>query len=139
MFQELVTKRSSHFDPNSDQSTSDVPNASSSTSEPNQTKSNVSPTRRKEELHEKLALLNSRYVCKGEKQEKSSPDSNTSKVGLAAIQDMAALQEAALNSEDITPTNDKGFLRYDPNTNRLTLEQDRGIQSPVSPISNSHV
>ena len=77
-----------------------------------------SPARKKEELKEKLALLNSRYVSKGEKQEKQD------------LEDRAACQEAALLSEDVTPTNDMGFLRLDPVTNRLTLEQS---SSPVSP------
>merc|ERR1712123_235392 len=60
----------------------------------------------------------------GEKQEKPQQDSNTAKVGLAAIQDIAAKQEAALKSEDVTPTNDLNFLRYDPTSNRMTLELD---------------
>ena len=69
--------------------------------------SKVSPA--KKELHEKMAQLNSRYVARGgERQEKG----------------MGGLEELGLFSEETTPTNDMGFLRYDPNTNRLTLEQD---------------
>ena len=116
----------------SSQSTSEVPSTTSSVPK----ESVVSPSRRKEELHEKLALLNSRYVqskggslpaAGGEKhygeassrdpnwrtQEASSKDPSwrpqeaSSKVGLAAIQDMAALQEASLvTSEEVTPTNE---------------------------------
>ena len=75
----------------------------------------------KKELHDKLALLNSRYVSRGgEKQEK----------GLAGLEDLASRQEADLFSEDTTPTNDVGFLRYDPTTNRLTLEHDNKMTSP---------
>lgn len=78
----------------------------------------MSPSSRKEELHEKLALLNSRYVQSkggslpggGEKhygEAVRGPQEASSKVGLAAIQDMAALQEASLvNSEEVTPTNE---------------------------------
>ena len=81
-----------------------------------------SPARKKEELKEKLALLNSRYVSKGEKQEKQD------------LEDRAATQEAALLSEEVTPTNDMGFLRFDPVTNRLTLEQENSLaSSPGSP------
>ena len=61
-------------------------------------------------LKEKLALLNSRYVSKGEKQEKQD------------LEDRAAIQEAVLLSEEVTrdmatPTNGswkriKGLARY---------------------------
>lgn len=72
----------------------------------------VSPA--KKELHEKMAQLNSRYVARGgEKQEKG----------------MAGMEELDLFSEETTPTNDMGFLRYDPNTNRLTLEHDNQLVS----------
>ena len=68
------------------------------------------------ELQEKLAKLNSRYVvgsgCSGEKSE-------VGKVGLAALQDIAARQEATL--EDKTPTNDQSLLRYDPISNKMSL------------------
>jgi len=130
--QELVSKRSLNFEQSSepDKHSVDVPLASTEAppsspakQPPSQTNS-MSPAKRKEELHEKLARLNSRYVSQGEKQEKPQQDSNTSKVGLAAIQDIAAKQEAALKSEDVTPTNDLNFLRYDPTSNRMTLELD---------------
>ena len=130
-----MTRRSNEFDQNgqSDLSAPDVP-FKTSTSE----KMLESPSRRKEELHEKLALLNSRYVYKGEKHEKSpSQEPNSSKVGLAAIQDMAARQEAVLHSEDVTPTNDMGFLRYDPTTNSLSLEHEPQLRSPTSPLMNN--
>ena len=79
-----------------------------------------SAARRREELHEKLAQLNSRYVV-GEKQETGG---SSAKVGLAAIQDLAARQEASLAaaSPDTTPTNELGMLRYDPFNNKMTLE-----------------
>jgi len=57
--QELVTKRTAYQDSQLDSTTSDVP-FKSSPSSLDPSNSNVSPTRRKEELHEKLALLNSR-------------------------------------------------------------------------------
>ena len=61
-----------------------------------------------------MAQLNSRYVARGgERQEKG----------------MAGLEELDLFSEDTTPTNDMGFLRYDPNTNRLTLEHENQLVS----------
>ena len=49
---------------------------------------------------------------------------------MAGLEDLAFRQEADLFSEDTTPTNDMGFLRYDPTTNRLTLEQDNKMVSP---------
>ena len=62
-----------------------------------------------------MAQLNSRYVARGgEKQEK----------GMTGLEELASRQEADLFSEETTPTNDMGFLRYDPATNRLTLEHD---------------
>merc|ERR1712013_96065 len=130
--QELVGKRSLNFEQSSEPdkhsvdaplSATEAPPSSPAKQPPSQTNS-MSPAKRKEELHEKLARLNSRYVSQGEKQEKPQQDSNTSKVGLAAIQDIAAKQEAALKSEDVTPTNDLNFLRYDPTSNRMTLELD---------------
>ena len=129
---ELVSKRSLNFEQSSEPdkhsvdaplSATEAPPSSPAKQPPSQTNS-MSPAKRKEELHEKLARLNSRYVSQGEKQEKPQQDSNTSKVGLAAIQDIAAKQEAALKSEDVTPTNDLNFLRYDPTSNRMTLELD---------------
>ena len=77
--------------------------------------------------------MNSRYVSKGEKQEKQ--DLEDPKVDLSDLQDLAAIQEAAILSEEVTPTNDMGFLRFDPVTNRLTLEQENKLVSPVSPKS----
>ena len=63
-----------------------------------------------------MAQLNSRYVARGgEKQEK----------GVAG----AGLEELDLFSEETTPTNDMGFLRFDPSTNRLTLEHDNNLGS----------
>ena len=129
---ELVSKRSMNFEQSSEPNnhSNDVPLTSTEappSSPAKQTPSltnSMSPAKRKEELHEKLARLNSRYVSQGEKQEKPQQDSNTAKVGLAAIQDIAAKQEAALKSEDVTPTNDLNFLRYDPTSNRMTLELD---------------
>jgi len=130
--QELVSKRSMNFEQSSEPNkhsvdvpltSTEAPPSSPAKQPPSQTNS-MSPAKRKEELHEKLARLNSRYVSQGEKQEKPQQDSNTSKVGLAAIQDIAAKQEAALKSEDVTPTNDLNFLRYDPTSNRMTLELD---------------
>lgn len=88
------------------------------------------------ELQEKLARLNSRYVVGsgsgGEKNE-------VGKVGLAALQDIAARQEAALAAalaaEDVTPTNDQSLLhdqsllRYDPVSNKMSLGS-----LPTSPL-----
>ena len=70
-----------------------------------------------------MAQLNSRYVSKGGKQENQD------------LEDRAAAQEAALLSEEVTPTNDMGgFLRSDPVTNRLTLEPENKLaSSPASP------
>jgi len=130
--QELVSKRSMNFEQSSESNnhsvdvpltSTEAPPSSPAKQTPSLTNS-MSPAKRKEELHEKLARLNSRYVSQGEKQEKPQQDSNTAKVGLAAIQDIAAKQEAALKSEDVTPTNDLNFLRYDPTSNRMTLELD---------------
>ena len=115
LFQELVSQRSDQVGPSSpDNSTSQTTSSLTQSS---------SPARKKEELKEKLALLNSRYVSKGEKQEKQD------------LEDRAAGQEAALLSEEVTPTNDMGgFLRLDPVTNRLTLEQEHKLAStPASP------
>ena len=64
--------------------------------------SSSSPSKMKE-LQEKLARLNSRYVV-GSGVERSE----VGKVGLAALQDIAARQEA--NLEDTTPTNDPAAL-----------------------------
>ena len=116
LFQELVSQRSDQVGPSStDNSTSQTTSSLTQSS---------SPARKKEELKEKLALLNSRYVSKGEKQEKQD------------LEDRAAGQEeAALLSEEVTPTNDMGgILRLDPVTNRLTLEQEHKLAStPASP------
>ena len=63
-----------------------------------------------------MAQLNSRYVAVsrgGERQEKGA----------------AGYEELDLFSEETTPTNDLGFLRYDPTTNRLTLEQENHLAS----------
>ena len=127
---ELVSKRSMNFEQSSesDKPSMEVPLASTEAPPSSPAKhtpsltNSMSPAKRKEELHEKLARLNSRYVSQGEKQEKNQQDPNTAKVGLAALQDIAAKQEAALKSEDVTPTNDLNFLRYDPTSNRMTLE-----------------
>ena len=70
----------------------------------------MSPSKRKD-LEDKLARLNSRYVLGSSNSatntgKKSATD--VGKVGLAALQDIAARQEAALLTqqlEDITPTN----------------------------------
>ena len=126
-----MSKRSLNFEPSSEpnnhqrDSSSAPPTEVESPAKKNSLNTNsMSPAKKKEELHEKLARLNSRYVSQGEKQEKVQQDPNTSKVGLAAIQDLAAKQEAALKSEDVTPTNDMNFLRYDPTSNRMTLEHE---------------
>ena len=111
-FQELVSQRSDQAGLSPDKSSSSAHLASSLSPS-----NSSSPARKKEELKEKLALLNSRYVSKGEKQEKQD------------LEDRAATQEAALLSEEVTPTNDMGFLRFDPVTNRLTLEQENSLAS----------
>merc|ERR1719469_564590 len=96
-----------------------------------------SAARRKAELHEKLAKLNSRYVAEpgrqvqGEKQEQA-------KVGLAAIQDIAAKQESALHQPDSSPqqqesSQDVNLLRYDPLSNRMTLEMESTKDVKISP------
>ena len=76
-----------------------------------------------------MALLNSRYVQSkgGERQQQDKQE--TSKVGLAAIQDMAALQEAALTSEEVTPTNETSFL---PAADHYQINR---YASPTSPVS----
>merc|ERR1719150_3569154 len=107
-----------------------------------------SPAKRKEELVEKLARLNSRYVAPAgaEKPEAAG------KVGLAAIRDLAAAQEAALlgkpqpslGEDEVTPTNDLHLLRLDPSSNRMTLELGQDgrrppgrfpLELPASPLS----
>jgi len=92
-----------------------APDKDSSPSTQDQESQESSPSKMKE-LQEKLAKLNSRYVvgsgCSGEKSE-------VGKVGLAALQDIAARQEATL--EDKTPTNDQSLLRYDPISNKMSL------------------
>lgn len=88
-----------------------------------------SPSKMKE-LQEKLAKLNSRYVVgAGSGVEKNE----LGKVGLAAIQDIAAKQEAALIQDDITPTNDESVLRYDPVNNKMSLGS-----LPSSPLRHHH-
>merc|ERR1719234_422945 len=95
-----------------------------------------SPAKRKEELVEKLARLNSRYVAPAgaEKPEAAG------KVGLAAIRDLAAAQEAALlgkpqqtaqGEDEVTPTNDLHLLRLDPSSNRMTLELGQDGRRPL--------
>merc|ERR1719362_2656375 len=107
-----------------------------------------SPAKRKEELVEKLARLDSRYVAPAgaEKPEAAG------KVGLAAIRDLAAAQEAALlgkpqpaqGEDEVTPTNDLHLLRLDPSSNRMTLELGQDgrrppgrfpLELPASPLS----
>merc|ERR1719336_3699624 len=107
-----------------------------------------SPAKRKEELVEKLARLNSRYVAPAgaEKPEAAG------KVGLAAVRDLAAAQEAALlgkpqpslGEDEVTPTNDLHLLRLDPSSNRMTLELGQDgrrppgrfpLELPASPLS----
>ena len=90
-----------------------------------------SPARR-QELQEKLARLNSRYVAgiggslvtaatAGGGGSVTDPQ-EAGKVGLAALQDIAARQEAALAAlEDVTPTNEQSVLRYDPVSNKMSL------------------
>ena len=55
-----------------------------------------SAARQKAKLHEKLAKLNSRYV--GDARNTGEKRENTAKVGFAAIQDIAARQEAGLSA-----------------------------------------
>ena len=89
-------------------------------------KEESSPSRR-QELQEKLAKLNSRYVVGS-----SAPSSGKleiGKVGLDALEDIAARQEAALALEDTTPTNDQSVLRYDPVNNKMSL--DTAATSPL--------
>ena len=89
-------------------------------------KEESSPSRR-QELQEKLAKLNSRYVVGS-----SAPSGGKleiGKVGLDALQDIAARQEAALALEDTTPTNDQSVLRYDPVNNKMSL--DTASTSPL--------
>ena len=59
------------------------------------------------------------------------PSTTEAKVGFAAIQEMARLQEQQNNTgsgeisdvdQDNTETNDLSFLRFDPQSNRMTLE-----------------
>ena len=59
------------------------------------------------------------------------PSTAEAKVGFAAIQEMARLQEQQNNTgsgeisdfdQDNTETNDLSFLRFDPQSNRMTLE-----------------
>ena len=51
-------------------------------------------------------------------------------MGLAAIRDLAAKQESELvvkgEGDEVTPTNDLHLLRYDPTSNRMTLELEPG-------------
>ncbi len=98
-----------------------------------------SPARRKE-LQEKLARLNSRYVAGlgGSLVATAAPEA-AGKVGLAALQDIAARQEAALAAalDDVTtPTNNEAssVLRYDPVSNKMSLTAATASASlPASP------
>ena len=99
----------------------------------------TSPARRKE-LQEKLARLNSRYVAGlGGSLVSAAPGTEAQeagKVGLAALQDIAARQEAALAAlEDVTPTNELSVLRYDPVSNKMSLTAASSASSslPSSP------
>jgi hypothetical protein len=96
-----------------------------------------SPARRKE-LQEKLARLNSRYVAGlgGSLVAAAAPEA-AGKVGLAALQDIAARQEAALSAalDDVTtPTNNEAssVLRYDPVSNKMSLTA-ASASLPASP------
>jgi hypothetical protein len=96
-----------------------------------------SPARRKE-LQEKLARLNSRYVAGlgGSLVAAAAPEA-AGKVGLAALQDIAARQEAALAAalDDVTtPTNNEAssVLRYDPVSNKMSLTA-ASASLPASP------
>lgn len=121
-----VCKQSTSLDRSSepvrDQGSRSIPQESSppatdnkDSSPPKQESQESSPSKMKE-LQEKLAKLNSRYVVgSGVGGEKSE----VGKVGLAALQDIAARQEASL--EDKTPTNDQSLLRYDPMSNKMSL------------------
>jgi hypothetical protein len=109
-----------------------------------------SPARR-QELQEKLARLNSRYVAgiggslvsataaaaSGSSGGGGRTDpQEAGKVGLAALQDIAARQEAALALEDLTPTNnDMSVLRYDPVSNKMSLTT-AATSSPSSAASS---
>ncbi len=99
--------------------------------------STSSPARRKE-LQEKLARLNSRYVAGlgGSLVAAAAPEA-AGKVGLAALQDIAARQEAALAAtlDDVTtPTNNEAssVLRYDPVSNKMSLTA-ASASLPASP------
>jgi hypothetical protein len=97
-----------------------------------------SPARRKE-LQEKLARLNSRYVAGlgGSLVAAAAAPEAAGKVGLAALQDIAARQEAALAAalDDVTtPTNNEAssVLRYDPVSNKMSLTA-ASASLPASP------
>lgn len=62
--------------------------------------------------------------------ELSPVEKSTSKVGFAAIQELARLQEEALRREEVAQ--DLNFLRFDPGANCLRLE---GFDfNPKSPL-----
>jgi hypothetical protein len=54
------------------------------------------------------------------------------KVGFAAIQEMARLQEQQ-PQQDEDANNDLSFLRFDPQSNRMTLESSSAGQKSASP------
>lgn len=88
----------------------------------------VSPSKRKE-LEEKLAQLNSRYVLGFSTTSSSSSRPEVGKVGLAALQDIAARQEAALALDDVTPTNQENReveARYDPGIMKMVATASPG-------------
>ena len=73
-----------------------------------------------------------------------SPSLPEAKVGFAAIQEMARLQEAEDEDETLMDSNprpqhkeggcDLSFLRFDPQSNRMTLESGKsGNSSPEKP------
>ena len=100
-------------------------------------KEESSPSRRKE-LQEKLAKLNSRYVVGSSGGPSGGEKVEIGKVGLAALQDIAARQEAALALEDITPTNDQTVLSYDPVNNKMSLGSLPSTPSASKPTSPLH-
>ena len=112
-----------------------VAEAKKSSSSPTATESGGLAVQKREVAasgQEKLARLNSRYVAgiggslvtaatAGGGGSVTDPQ-EAGKVGLAALQDIAARQEAALAAlEDVTPTNEQSVLRYDPVSNKMSL------------------
>lgn len=67
----------------------------------------------------------------------ASKSPTEAKVGFAAIQEMARLQE---DNDEAAPPCDLSFLRFDPQSNRMTLEKQQPakfpLEIPITPVQS---